>query len=65
MLNLLGGTARVVLAASDHEARLVSNVERFRNPNGVAPKLADFASLDPRDPGVGVSRGGGGPLDME
>ena len=32
--------------------------ERFRNPNGVALKLANFAALDPNYPGVGMTRGG-------
>jgi 5-methylcytosine-specific restriction protein A len=32
--------------------------ERFRNPNGVALKLANFAALDPSYDGVGMSRGG-------
>lgn len=32
--------------------------ERFRNPNGVALKLANFAALDPDYPGAGMSRGG-------
>src|SRR5262249_11051821 len=31
---------------------------RFRNRNGVALKLANFASLDPDYAGVGMSRGG-------
>lgn len=31
---------------------------RFRNPNGVALKLANFASLDPNYPGHGMTRGG-------
>ena len=31
---------------------------RFRNPNGVALKLANFAALDPSYPGVGMTRGG-------
>ena len=31
---------------------------RFRNPNGVAMKLANFAALDPRYEGVGLSSGG-------
>lgn len=31
--------------------------ERFRNPNGVALKLANFAALDPAYPGAGMSRG--------
>jgi 5-methylcytosine-specific restriction protein A len=32
--------------------------ERFRNPNGVALKLANFAALDPDYEGAGMSRGG-------
>lgn len=36
------------------------DVERFRNPNGVALKLANFAALDPGYPGVGMSRGSRG-----
>lgn len=32
--------------------------ERFRNPNGVSLKLANFAALDPSYPGTGMSRGG-------
>ena len=31
--------------------------ERFRNPNGVALKLANFSALDPIYTGVGMSRG--------
>jgi hypothetical protein len=31
---------------------------RFRNPNGVAMKLANLAALDPAYPGVALSRGG-------
>jgi len=31
---------------------------RFRNPNGVALKLANFAALDPNYPGKGMSRYG-------
>ncbi len=31
---------------------------KFRNPNGVALKLANFAALDPSYPGRGMSRGG-------
>ena len=34
------------------------DLERFRNPNGVALKLANFAALDPNYPGVGMTRGG-------
>jgi 5-methylcytosine-specific restriction protein A len=36
---------------------------RFRNANGVALKLANFASLDPDYGGLGMSRGGR--LDLE
>lgn len=32
----------------------------FRNPNGVAMKLANFAALDPNYPGVALARGGKG-----
>ncbi len=32
--------------------------DRFRNPNGVAMKLANFAALDPSYPGVALERGG-------
>lgn len=31
---------------------------RFRNPNGVALKLANFAAIDPNHPGRGMTRGG-------
>lgn len=34
------------------------DVDRFRNPNGVALKLANFAALDPNYPGAGMTRGG-------
>src|SRR5437773_1362868 len=34
--------------------------ERFRNPNGVAMKLANFAALDTDYPGVALNRGGRG-----
>lgn len=34
------------------------DADRFRNPNGVALKLANFAALDPYYPGTGMSRGG-------
>ena len=30
--------------------------EKFRNPNGVAMKLANFAALDPGYPGVGLAK---------
>lgn len=33
---------------------------RYRNPNGVAMKLGNFARLDPEYPGTGLSRGGKG-----
>jgi 5-methylcytosine-specific restriction enzyme A len=32
--------------------------DRFRNPNAVSLKLANFGSLDPAYPGAGLSRGG-------
>ena len=34
------------------------DMERFRNPNGVALKLANFAAPDPNYPGTGMTRGG-------
>lgn len=34
------------------------DLDKFRNPNGVALKLANFAALDPAYPGVGMTRGG-------
>lgn len=34
------------------------DVERFRNPNGVALELANFAAIDPAYPGKGMTRGG-------
>jgi len=36
------------------------DLERFRNPNGVAMKLANFAALDPVFPGKGLDAGGRG-----
>jgi 5-methylcytosine-specific restriction enzyme A len=33
------------------------DLERFRNPNGVSLKLANFAALDPQYPGVGMRAG--------
>jgi 5-methylcytosine-specific restriction enzyme A len=33
------------------------DLERFRNPNGVSLKLANFATLDPQYPGVGMRAG--------
>jgi 5-methylcytosine-specific restriction protein A len=38
--------------------------EKFRNPNGVAMKLANFAALDPGYPGVGLDAGGQGDRDV-
>ena len=37
---------------------------RFRNPNGVAMKLANFAALDPSYPGIALSRGGRGDAEI-
>jgi 5-methylcytosine-specific restriction protein A len=34
------------------------DLERFRNPNGVALKLANFGALDPDYPGKGMTSGG-------
>lgn len=36
------------------------DIEKFRNPSGVALKLANYAALDPKYNGVGMSRGGRG-----
>lgn len=63
---------RVGLASDDHPdvidvSRLLNRLPihsvrpdpaRFRNPNGVAMKLANFAALDPSYPGVALGRGG-------
>ena len=38
--------------------------ETFRNPNGVALKLANFAALDPGHEGAGMTRGGKGDRDV-
>jgi hypothetical protein len=65
---------RVGMAGSEHPevltlSRLLNRLrlhadrpdpERFRNPNGAAMKLANFAALDPTYPGVALSRGGRG-----
>src|ERR1039458_2470519 len=40
------------------------DVERFRNPNGVALKLANFSALDPNYPGVGMGRAERGDLHV-
>jgi 5-methylcytosine-specific restriction protein A len=40
------------------------DAERFRNPNGVAMKLANFASLDPHYGGVALARGSRGDLEV-
>jgi 5-methylcytosine-specific restriction protein A len=39
-----------------HDSR--PDAPRFRNPNGVAMKLGNFAALDPTYPGVGLRSGG-------
>jgi 5-methylcytosine-specific restriction enzyme A len=36
------------------------DIDKFRNPAGVALKLANFAALDPRYGGAGMTRGGKG-----
>ena len=38
--------------------------ERFRNPNGVAMKLANFASMDPNYPGRALSKWGQGDVQV-
>lgn len=48
--------SRVLTALPLHLEHL--DPARFRNPNGVALKLANFAALDPDYPGVGMRRGG-------
>ncbi|MGH2991776.1 MAG: hypothetical protein ACRDMA_18325 [Solirubrobacterales bacterium] len=60
---LLDDTDPEVVELSKILNKLPSQVERrdratFRNPNGVAMKLANFARLDPAYPGSGLSRGG-------
>lgn len=40
------------------------DLERFRNPNGVALKLANFRSIDPDDPAAGMSGGGQGDREV-
>src|SRR5262245_21187327 len=44
-----------VLNALPHSA---GDASTFRNPNGVAMKLANFLALDPDYPGAGLTRGG-------
>jgi 5-methylcytosine-specific restriction protein A len=44
-----------VLNALPHTA---GDAETFRNPNGVAMKLANFLALDPNYPGAGLRAGG-------
>ncbi len=48
--------SRVLNALPIHPDR--PDAGRFRNANGVALKLANFAALDPDYPGVGIARGG-------
>lgn len=40
------------------------DASRFRNPNGVAMKLANFAALDPSYDGVGLRAGGRGDAEV-
>jgi hypothetical protein len=40
------------------------DAEAFRNPNGVAMKLGNFAALDPSHKGDGLSRGGKGDREV-
>ncbi len=51
----------VLKALTIHSER--PDPDRFRNPNGVAMKLANFAALDPNYAGRGMTRLGG--LDVE
>jgi hypothetical protein len=44
--------SRVLNSLPIHTVR--PDLERFRNPNGVALKLANFAALDPAYPGRGI-----------
>ena len=47
--------SRILNALPIHTLR--PDVEKFRNPNGVSMKLANFQALDPQYQGVGLSRG--------
>lgn len=40
------------------------DVDKFRNPNGVALKLANFRSLDPSETAKGMDRGGKGDKEV-
>ena len=40
------------------------DIEKFRNPNGVALKLANFRAIDPNDPATGMSAGGKGDKEI-
>jgi hypothetical protein len=58
-----GSTDAQVIALSEMLDRLPIHAERpdavrFRDPNGVALKLAHFAAIDPSIPGKGMQRGG-------
>ena len=60
---LLDDRDEAVVALSRHLNDLTIHDERpdalrFRNPNGVALKLANFAAFDPNYPGRGMTRGG-------
>ena len=48
--------SRVLNALTIHPER--PDAVRFRNPNGVTLKLANFAAIDPNYPGQGMTRGG-------
>ena len=48
--------SRTLNALTIHSER--PDAARFRNPNGVALKLANFAAIDPNHPGRGMTRGG-------
>lgn len=48
--------SRTLNALSSHEAH--PDPGRFRNPNGVGMKLANFAAIDPEHEGISLRRGG-------
>jgi 5-methylcytosine-specific restriction enzyme A len=48
--------SRVLNTLPIHTVR--PDAEKFRNPNGVALKLANFAAIDPNYHGAGMARGG-------
>ena len=53
---LVSELSTVLNALPIHTVR--PDAEKFRNPNGVAMKLANYAALDPNYPGAGLGAGG-------